>query len=134
MVTVTGLAVLLAGCAQPSKPGPILPDDGVLETGRVVDISDLHGGTTEVNPGDLLYLKLTGQAGSGYQWVATAPTSTSVFRLKDQAVDNLNGPTGTSTFEWWLKVMAPGATTLEFGYLSAAEGLSATYTLDILSR
>jgi len=91
--------------------------DGVPETGRVLDISEMNDQTATVTPGDVLYFKLTGEADSGYQWSVTGPTSGDYLMLKDHKVVGLTDPeAGTFTDEWWLKIEEPGIFDLQFEY------------------
>lgn len=112
------VVILLTGCGKAPVSTPIT-DQGVKETGVVIDVSDKIGQTVSAQLGDIVYFKLTGEGGSGRQWSVTAPTSSPCVVLKDQHVDRLVEPHATSTFEYWLLVeqACPFTVSLEYGKL-----------------
>ena len=129
------VAGLLTGCRQ--KPAVDVSSSiaaEVPETGRVIEVATLNGGTATTTPGDILYLKLSGQGGSKNQWLALAPTSSDLLKLKSQEVNNLNQAGTEATFEWWFKVEKIGQTKLQFDYQKIGQKPSQNFQLDIISQ
>jgi len=93
--------------------------EGTVETGLVLDVTEKNDQTVETTPGDVLYLKLVGEANSNRQWTVTSPTSGDFLLLKDHQVIGLTDPEvlgGQFTDEWWLKIENKGEFDLQFSY------------------
>ena len=127
----------LAACKNQAQTDSAAEISGVPETGLVLDITEKNGQTTTVTPGDVLYLKLTGEADSGKQWTVTAPTKGNSLRLKDHKIVGLDNPeilAGQFTDEWWLKIEEPGAFDLKFDYGVSGEPAEQFFSLEVVSQ
>ncbi|OGY50222.1 MAG: hypothetical protein A2951_01590 [Candidatus Buchananbacteria bacterium RIFCSPLOWO2_01_FULL_56_15] len=127
------LALLLAGCGKrESAVAPAVV--GVPETGVVIDLSERNGSEVTTRPGDVLYLKLTGEGGSGKQWTTVSPTSSDCLILKDQQVANLTEPAASSTFQWWFKVEQTCRVDVRFDYGKLLKKADASFGVHITSQ
>ena len=118
-ITVFILASTLSACKK-STPVPIEQvniNPGVVETGNIIDASGKNSQTINVVPGDLIYLKLMGEAKSGKQWTVISPAQGDSLSLKEQKVIGLDDKeilAGKFSSEWWLKVETKGEFDLQF--------------------
>ncbi|MFA5022018.1 MAG: protease inhibitor I42 family protein, partial [Patescibacteria group bacterium] len=111
--------------------------DGRAETGTVIDITSLNGQTVNAKLGDVIYIKLTGQANKGYQWSIASPTAADYLMLKDHKNSGLNDPNaaeGKFTDEWWLKVQNPGEFDLQFDYGQTKKPTTQTFKIKIITQ
>ncbi len=118
ILLVSAMSLSLAGCWRKKVETAVTQE--IAETGQTYDVSDKTGQAITVEPGDVLYLKLAGEAKSGLQWQVASPTSGNFLVLKDhQAVglDDPNALDGKFTDEWWLKVQETGEVNLRFNYV-----------------
>lgn len=94
--------------------------NGVPETGKVIDITDLNNQTATTTPGDILYLKFFGILEDGRQWDFISPTAGDYLMLKDhqlsQAPDEKNPKIENYVNEWRLKIEKTGIFDLQFNY------------------
>lgn len=110
---------------------------GVPETGRVLDITEINGQTATVTPGDILHLKLIGEANSGRQWSVISPTAGDYLMLKDHQViglDNSEILGGKFTDEWWLKVEKTGEFELQFDYSAVNKEPEDSFKFKVISQ
>ena len=127
------LAIILAGCGKrEAAVTPVVV--GVPETGVVIDLSERNGSEVTTGPGDVLYLKLTGEGGNGKQWTTVSPTSSDCLILKDQQVANLNEPATSSTFQWWFKVEKACRVDVSFDYGKLLKSADASFSVHITSQ
>jgi len=126
------LVLALTGCRRAASVNEIVSSE-IPETGIVLDISPLNGTTVTTTPGDVLYLKLSGEGGLGRQWFAQ-PGGDSVFSLKQQQTSQLEQKNVSSTFEWWFKIEQIGQAELEFDYHRANESARDQFKLNIVSQ
>lgn len=137
-LTILSLAFGLSACGQKTEELDFdLEMFGVPETGRVLDIGDKSGQRSTTTPGDVLYLKLTGEADSGKQWAVTSPTSGDYLILKDHKVTGLNDPevsNGQFIDEWWLKIESTGIFDLQFDYGVIGQVAEQTFKLEVISQ
>ncbi|MFA6215394.1 MAG: hypothetical protein WC768_02410 [Patescibacteria group bacterium] len=120
LLLILFLAVTVSACGKTVKTEPeTINVNGASETGTTIDLSDKNGQTVNAKIGDVLYLKLTGVAASGKQWLVVAPTQGDFLLLKDHKLVGLNDPkvlAGQFTDEWWLKIEKAAAFDLQFDY------------------
>lgn len=116
---------------DPQEEKIILLED-FPETGTVLDISDQNGGSALLVPGDIIYVKLVGEAASGKQWTAVIPTTKESLVLMDHKLTDLNNEeVDFFTDEWWIKVVEPDVFTLQYNYGLPFEDVEQTFTFDI---
>lgn len=136
-IFILALALGLTACSK-SDPVEQRPSYlGVEETGYVLDITDKVGQTATLTPGDVLYLKLEGEADSNKQWTVTSPTSGDFVMLKDHQVIGLNDAEildGKFTDEWWIKIETVGNFNLGFAYGFPDEEAEEIFRLEVISR
>ncbi|OGY47591.1 MAG: hypothetical protein A3J62_00175 [Candidatus Buchananbacteria bacterium RIFCSPHIGHO2_02_FULL_38_8] len=120
----------LVACKSNKQAGPSV----VPETGRVLDITKKNNEEITANPGDVLYLNLTGVGDSGLFWVAISPTSSDCLTLKDHQVQDLNQPNTTSTSKWWFKVEKKCGLDLQFDYGKIEEEPQDSFKVKIISQ
>lgn len=134
---VLSLTFSLTACFKKQVDESEVAIDGVPETGRVLDISDKIGQTATVTPGDILYLKLTGESDSDKEWSVVAPTTGDYLKLKDHKVIGLTDPKildGQFTNEWWLKIEAEGIFDMQFDYGVAGQKVEDSFEIKIISE
>ena len=129
-------SLTLSGCFF-KKSYPV--DDKPFETGTVIDVTDKSGQELNTKVGDVIYLKLEGEAKSGYQWQVVSPTSDSTLVLKDHKVIGINDPNimdGKFTDEWTLRVEETGEVILQFDYIIPGKPQEPkdSFTVKILSQ
>lgn len=110
---------------------------GVKESGKVIDITELNGQATTTAIGDVLYLKLIGEADSKKQWNVISPTSGDYIMLKDHKVKDLANPEaegGQFTDEWWLKIENQGEFKIKFNYGILGEEIERSFSLEIIGQ
>jgi len=142
--TVGFLVFSLSGCGCSKKNGDALPADtwnyeayGVKETGLVIDITEMNQQSATTTPGDVLYLKLTGEAGSKKQWSVVSPTSGDYIMLKDHKVNGLgstDAEDGQFTDEWWLKIENQGEFEIKFNYGAAGKEAEDSFSFIVVSQ
>ncbi|MBI3290831.1 protease inhibitor I42 family protein [Candidatus Falkowbacteria bacterium] len=138
VVLILFLALTISACKK--KPsGPTEEEvifDGVRETGLVLDISEKSGQSATTTPGDVLYIKLTGEAGSGNQWTVIAPTTGSFLMLKDHKATGLTDEAEGAIFtdEWWLKIEETGNFEIGFSYGVPGEEPLDFFNFNVISR
>ena len=138
-IIVLSLAFSLTACRKNNAVTEdlLINISGAPETGVVLDVSDKTGQTVTVSPGDVLYLKLTGEADSGKQWVVVSPTTGDYVMLKDHKVVGINDPKileGQFTDEWWIKIEDTGTFTLQFNYGVMGKAVEDSFKLEIISE
>ncbi|MFA6410378.1 MAG: protease inhibitor I42 family protein [Candidatus Buchananbacteria bacterium] len=109
---------------------------GRPESGKVVDLTALNGQTVNVSLGDVLYIKLMGEANKGYQWKVTSPVTGDYLWLKDHKTVGLTdpkAPDGKFTDEWWLKAENPGTFDLQFEYGLVGKTPTQTFKVQVIS-
>lgn len=126
------LAVIFTGCTKKTGENKtVLPED-LPETGNVVDVSQKSGGSMNFVPGDIVYIRLVGEANSQKQWSVVSPTSSDILVLKDHKITGLTDETAKEfTDEWWLKVVKRGQTLLQFDYGIFGEAVEQSFTFNI---
>jgi len=128
----------LTACKNKEKAvDPELEIKGVPETGTIIDISDKNSQSVTATPGDVLYLKLTGEADSGKQWSVSEPTSGNFLMLKDHKLVGMNDPNileGQFSDEWWLKIEEKGTFKLKYIYGVVNQEVEKTFELEINSQ
>lgn len=135
LLTTLLFAVFLSLVACQKKTPQLEPvETSVPETGKVLDISEKNGQEINVTPGDVLYLKLTGEGGSGDQWLTISPTSGDYLSLKDHQVEGLNEPDTTSTSQWWLKIEQVCDFYLQFDYGKIGEEPEDNFRIRVISQ
>lgn len=136
VILVLALAIVVVGCKKKVVEEEIIDPRifGVPETGVVIDATDRNGGSATTTPGDIIYIKLTGEALSGKQWSVAAPTSGSQLMLFDhQVVDLLNEEAEEFTDEWWLKIEETGEFLIKFTYGQPGIQPEDSFELNIIS-
>lgn len=134
------IAVNLSGCAANQTSGEnsnAVAADGARETGTVIDLAAKNNQSVQAKVGDVLYIKLTGKAASGFQWFAISPTSDGWVMLKDHVVVGLNdpnAPNGEFTDEWWLKVEKAGSFTIQFDYSKPNKKAEQSFKVSVVSQ
>lgn len=111
--------------------------EGAPETGVVLDITEKNGQSSTAKPGDILYLKLTGEAASGKQWAVVSPTSSDYIMLKGHKLIGLTdskAPDGQFTDEWWLKVEKTGNFELQFDYGVLGKKAEKSFQFSVVSQ
>lgn len=137
-ILVLTLTLLIAGCSK-AKVTDTLENDiavyGVPETGVELDITEKNTLVATTTPGDVLYLKLLGEAASGKQWTVAAPTSGQQIMLKDHKIVGLGDEElEIFTDEWWLKIEETGEFSLQFDYGKPGQKVEDTFILKIISQ
>ena len=134
---IFGLTIFLAACGKKNEPTDKYNAAGVPETGLVIDVSELNDQTVTTTPGDILYLKLTGEADSGNQWSAISPTGGGHIMLSDHKLIGIIDPEildGQFTDEWWLKVEKTGTFYLQFDYGAFGSEVIESFKLEVVSQ
>ena len=138
-ITVFILASTLSACKK-STPVPIEQvniNPGVVETGNIIDASGKNSQTINVVPGDLIYLKLMGEAKSGKQWTVISPAQGDSLSLKEQKVIGLDDKeilAGKFSSEWWLKVETKGEFDLQFDYGKLTKKAEQIFKIKVISQ
>lgn len=137
LLVIFSLAFSLAACRQSAEDKLQQEIYGVKETGNVIDISDKNGQTITTTPGDVLYLKLTGEAESNNQWNVVAPVAGNFLMLKDHKVTGLIDKKvleGKFTDEWWLKIENKGTFEIQFNYGEVGKDAENSFKLQVVSQ
>lgn len=135
VILVLTLAIVVVGCNKKEVEEVDVRIFGVAETGLVIDVTDRNGGQATTTPGDVIYIKLTGEADSGKQWFVTAPTSGSNIMLKDHVVTGLvDAELEEFTDEWSIKVEEKGEFSLKFAYGATPEEPEDTFEIKVISQ
>jgi len=139
LIAVFVLVIILSAC-QKSAPAPIEEtniNSSVAETGKIIDVSEKNGETFNVVPGDVIYLKLIGEAKSGKQWTVISPTQGDYLSLKEQKVTGLDDKeilAGKTNFEWWLKIENKGEFDLQFDYGKLTKKAEQIFKIKVISQ
>ncbi len=138
LLVVFGLAIFLSACGKKEQPVDVdeFNTAGVPETGLVIDVTELNGQTATTTPGDVIYLKLSGEADSGNQWSVISPTTGGYIMLTDHQLIGIADPTildGQFTDEWWLKIEKVGTFDLQFDYGTFGSEVIESFELEIVS-
>ena len=137
------VSISLAGCSknnlQPDDDGYIPEEirNEVKDSGATIDLTDLDGQTVTARSGDVLYVKLTGQSDSGYQWLVSSPTTGSAIRLVDHQVVGLEDPEildGMFIDEWWIKVLEKEDFVLRFDYAIPGQEAEDSFSVNIATK
>lgn len=129
---------VLYGCQKKTTtavtpPAPV----SVAETGTVVDVTEKNNQSITVVPGDIIYVKLTGEAASGNQWTVVSPISGDAVSLKDHVVVGLtdrNAKDKQFTDEWWIKIEKTGSFDLQFDYGRPNDKAKKSFKVSIVSQ
>lgn len=125
-------SVLATGCLKKKDDNRIVLPENFPETGTVLDITEKNGESATLVPGDVIYLKLVGEANSLKQWTVYSPTSTSALVLKDHKLVGLQDEEAEEfTDEWWLKVVEAGNFNLTFNYGVPGKDVEDVFTFEV---
>lgn len=111
--------------------------EGAAETGRIIDITGQNNQSAVAAPGDIIYVKLTGEADSGKQWNIVSPTSGDFLMLKDHKIVGLSDSEILNeefTDEWWFKVEKTGTFNLQFDYALFGKDPEHFFKFEVISR
>lgn len=138
LVLIVGAVITLVGCQKKSSQNIVTPvPTSVIETGTVIDVSDKNGQTITTVPGDVIYIKLVGEAASGNQWSVTSTSSSNMVSLKDHKLVGLmdkNAPNKQFIDEWWIKVERTGVFDLRYEYGRPGTASKKTFAVSIISQ
>ena len=129
------LIFLFTGCGKENKVStptnndlPAIQDSAV-ETGKVIDLSNLNNQTVTTTPGDILYIKFTSEVTFKQHSISSADAAAFVS-LKDEKVEKKgNGYVN----EWWFKVEKKGDFEIKFNYGSAGKKPEQFFSYNIVS-
>jgi len=134
-LTILFLIPSLSACQK--KPA-IPVNQGVSETGRVIDITEMNGQEVRVEPGDVLSLSLKGESGSDFQWSIGRSTDQSYLSLKAHTVTgDPHAESGKFSSDWQFKVEKEGEFNILFVYhnpLVAGEEPEDTFQIKVISQ
>jgi len=138
-IAILVLTFSLVGCFKSNKTDSNQEPqfEGAKPTGVVLDITEKNGQSGTVKPGDILYLKLTGEAASGKQWTVVSPATGDYLMLKDHKLIGLadsKAPDGQFTDEWWLKVEKTGNFELKFDYGVMGEKAEKSFQFSVITQ
>ena len=139
LTAVLLLAFTVTACKKKNSEDEALQQEiyGVPATGLELDITDLNGQTATVTPGDILYLKLEGEAEAKKQWTVASPTSGDMFMLQNHQTLGLQDATaldGKFTDEWRLKIERIGNFNLQFDYGILGKKSESSFQINIVSQ
>lgn len=138
IVTVLILSLtVLYGCQKKNTTvAPVIPAS-VTETGTVVDVTEKNTQSITVVPGDVVYVKLTGEAASGNQWTVVSPVSGDFVSLNDHVVVGLtdrNAKDKQFTDEWWIKIEKKGSFDIQFDYGRPNDKAKKSFKVSVVSQ
>ena|SRR3989344_3835615 len=128
---------VLYGCQKKTTTAIPAAPVSVAETGTVVDITEKNNQSITVTPGDVIYVKLTGEAASGNQWSVISPVSGDFVSLKDHIVIGLtdrNAKDKQFIDEWWIKVEKKASFDLQFDYGRPNDKAKKSFKISIVSQ
>ena len=138
IVTVLVLSLtVLYGCQKKNTTAAPVISASVTETGTVVDVTEKNTQSITVVPGDVIYVKLTGEAASGNQWTVVSPVSGDFVSLKDHVVVGLTDRAAKDkqfTDEWWIKVEKKGTFDLQFDYGRPNDKAKKSFKVSVVSQ
>lgn len=131
---ILALTIVFTGCKKKVvEETPVII--GVPETGKVIDVTSLNGGQATTTPGDIIYIKLTGEPVSGKQWSLVRFPTSSQLMLKDHLVTGLEDDQASQfTDEWRIKIEETGEFLLKFDYGITNEEAEFIYEINIISQ
>ena len=133
LLLIVGVAT---GCFRKTTTADTAPV-GVVETGTIIDVTEKNGQTIAAVPGDVMYVKLTGEAASGKQWSVIKPITGSALELKDHKIVGLVDPAvlnGRFTDEWWLKILESGLIEVQFNYGESGKESETSFAITVNSQ
>lgn len=135
IVTALLLASVVAtGCFNRGGAGAT---EEPFETGVIIDVTERNGEVVSAQPGDVVYVKLTGESAAQKQWSVISPTSSNAIELKDHKIVGLLDPEvldGRFVDEWWLLVLKSAEIELQFDYGVLGEEAEDTFAVTIQSQ
>lgn len=130
-LSLLALTLVSSGCIKKT----VDPITGVKETGTVIEA--VNGQSYQAKPGDVVHVKLTGQAKSGKQWSVASSTTIDLVMLKDHQVTGLEETASAEeelVDQWWIKVEKTGEITLSFNYGSPGSEILDSFSVKIISQ